>query len=101
MIVGSPTQSQFSDANQEDSANRKKRKTNLSNSTLNCQHIVWSLFVDIKINYEGIDYERMYCPSCNADMVPKTSVIKAHLNARHEKVSKAVMKIERRKKKME
>uniref|UniRef100_A0A915E4Q9 BED-type domain-containing protein n=1 Tax=Ditylenchus dipsaci TaxID=166011 RepID=A0A915E4Q9_9BILA len=117
MIVGSPTQSQFSDANQEDSANRKKRKTNLSNSTPNCvpgveleyiedrdvrkQHIVWNLFVEIKINYEGIDYERMYCPSCNADMVPKTSVLKAHLNARHEKVSKAVMKIERRKKKTE
>uniref|UniRef100_A0A915D2D9 Uncharacterized protein n=1 Tax=Ditylenchus dipsaci TaxID=166011 RepID=A0A915D2D9_9BILA len=117
MIVGSPTQSQFSDANQEDSANRKKRKTNLSNSTPNCvpgveleyiedrdvrkQHIVWNLFVEIKINYKGIDYERMYCPSCNADMVPKTSVLKAHLNARHEKVSKAVMKIERRKKKTE
>uniref|UniRef100_A0A915EA38 DNA repair protein REV1 n=1 Tax=Ditylenchus dipsaci TaxID=166011 RepID=A0A915EA38_9BILA len=88
-----------------------------SNSTPNCvlgveleyiedrdvrkQHIVWNLFVEIKINYEGIDYERMYCPSCNADMVPKTSVLKAHLNARHEKVSKAVMKIERRKKKTE
>uniref|UniRef100_A0A915E5R2 Uncharacterized protein n=1 Tax=Ditylenchus dipsaci TaxID=166011 RepID=A0A915E5R2_9BILA len=69
MIVGSPTQSQFSDANQEDSAKRKKRKTNLSNSTLNCFP---DLFVEIKINHEDIDYERMYCSSCNAVVVPKT-----------------------------
>uniref|UniRef100_A0A915DMJ0 BED-type domain-containing protein n=1 Tax=Ditylenchus dipsaci TaxID=166011 RepID=A0A915DMJ0_9BILA len=93
--------------------NRKKRKTNLSNSTLNCvpgveleyiedrdvrkQHIVGvSLWKSSSTMKEG-----MYCPSCNADMVPKTSVLKSHLNARHEKVSKAAMKIERRKKKTE
>uniref|UniRef100_A0A915E326 Uncharacterized protein n=1 Tax=Ditylenchus dipsaci TaxID=166011 RepID=A0A915E326_9BILA len=92
MIVGSPTQSQFSDANQEDSAKEKSARPILATALSTASP---DLFVEIKINHEDIDYERMYCSSCNAVVVPKTSVFKSI------QISKAAMKIERRKKKTE